>query len=293
MDTSFPVQHHMIHVNGIQMHYVTAGEGKPVVLLHGFPEFWYAWRRQIPALAQHFKVIVPDLRGYGDTDKPANVADYRTSIIAEDIADLIRTLGYEKADVVGHDWGGAVAWQLALDHPEVIDHLAVLNCPHPAAMAKALRSNFKQIGRSWYIFFFQIPYLSEFLFNLYGPTLIKTMMRGSSIRKEAFTDEDLDRYYKELQKPGALTAALNYYRATFRQLLQGKKTQEKKKKIDLPTLVIWGENDTALGKELTEGMQNYFNNTFDIKYVPNCSHWVNEEQPELVNQWLIEHLTRS
>ena len=286
-------EHQFIQANGIRMHYVTAGQGDLVVLLHGFPQFWYAWRHQIPLLAQHFKVVVPDLRGYGQTDKPDKVSDYRSSVIAADISSLIQALGYKKAHVAGHDWGGGIAWQMALEHPEVIDRLAVLNCPHPAAFAKALRSNYKQMGRSWYIFFFQIPYLPELTFKVFGKTILKSIMRGSAIRKDTFTDEDLEQYWKALQEPGAITAAFNYYRAAFRHLPQAKTSAgSSQKKITSPTLLIWGENDTALGKELTYDMEPYFNSAFKIEYVPNCSHWVVEEQPELVNKLLIQHFNQ-
>lgn len=287
-----PWQHQFIQANGILIHYITAGEGEPVILLHGFPQFWYAWRHQIPALTKHFKIIVPDLRGYGETEKPPQVSDYRTSLIATDIAALINALGYEKAHIAGHDWGGAVAWQLALEHPEVVDRLAVLNCPHPAVFSKALRSNFSQMRRSWYIFFFQIPYIPEFIFKMFDKALLASALRGNTMRKETFTDEDLAQYLLALQKPGVFTAALNYYRATFRQLLHVKKSKEKMNKIAAPTLLIWGEKDTALGKELTYNMNPFFSNTFDIHYVPDCGHWVNEEQPDLVNQLLIQHFKK-
>lgn len=282
-------EHKFSQVNGIRMHYVSAGDGDPVVLLHGFPQFWYAWRHQIPALAKHFKVIVPDLRGYGKTDKPAKVADYRADIIASDIADLIRALGYKKAHIAGHDWGGAIAWNIALKHPEVVDRLAVLNCPYPILFSKALKSNFHQIRKSWYIFFFQIPCIPELVFKLFGKSIIKAAMRGNAIRKEAFTDEDLEQYLSAMQEPGAFTAALNYYRAAFRSRLHVKKSDGKKKKIAAQTLLIWGEKDSVLGKELTYGMDPFFSGSLDIHYIPNCSHWVNEEQPDLVNSLLIQH----
>lgn len=286
-------EHKFIQANGIRIHYVTAGQGEPVILLHGFPQFWYAWRHQIPALAKHFQVIVPDLRGYGETEKPPKVSDYRTSLIASDIAALIHALGYKKAHIAGHDWGGVVAWKIALEHPEVVDRLAILNSPYPAKFSKALVSNFSQMRKSWYIFFFQIPYIPELVFKIFGKGMLQSAMRGNAIRKETFTDEDLAQYLLALQKPGAFTAALNYYRATFRQMLKAKKTKEAIKKISAPTLLIWGEKDTALGKELTYDMNPLFSNTFDIHYIADCSHWVNEEQPDLVNQLLIQHFKKS
>lgn len=287
---SFKWKHHYAIVNKIKLHYVSAGSGEPLVLLHGFPEFWYAWRHQIPVLAEHFHVIVPDLRGYGESEKLPHIADYQMSEMAQDIIELIHHLGYKKAHIVGHDWGGAIAWHLSIEHPEIVDYLSILNCPHPAVLAKALKSNVEQMRKSWYIIFFQIPYLPELLFKLFDTTLIKMVFRGSAIRKNTFSDEDLKTYLSSIRQPGAFTAALNYYRASFRQLLKNKKTGEKIKKIKAPTLIIWGEKDSALGKELTLNLERFFEGPFQIRYIPDCSHWVNEEYPELVNQLLIQHM---
>lgn len=285
------MKHEYIQANGIRMHYVTEGKGPPVVLLHGFPENWYAWRHQIPALAGHFRVIAPDLRGYGDTEKPPKVSDYQIGTIAADIASVIKALGYEKAHIVGHDWGGAVAWNMAIEYPQIVDHVAVLNCPHPSIFAKALKTNHRQMRRSWYIFLFQIPLLPELLFKINSRKMLKRLFRGSAIRKEAFTDEDLEQYYQALRKPGALTSALNYYRAAFRKKEKKDAATPKNAKIAAPVLVIWGEEDAALGKELTEGMDPLFSGPFRIQYLPNCGHWVNEEQPEIVNPLLLEFLS--
>jgi pimeloyl-ACP methyl ester carboxylesterase len=280
-----------VEANGLRFHCVTAGQGPLVVLLHGFPQFWYAWRRQIPALAMRFKVVAPDLRGYGDSDKPSRVADYRTAELAADVARLVEAVGYDKAHVVGHDWGGGVAWTTALERPEVVDRLVVLNCPHPLVFARALRSNPRQLLRSWYMFFFQIPVVPELVFRLRPRAIIERTFRGMTLRKDAFDDEDLRQFREALEKPGALTGAINYYRATFRNFSALRELERRRPKIASPTLVIWGENDVALGKELTVGMEPLFSGPFRLHRVPNCSHWVNEEQPELVNRLLIEFLT--
>ncbi len=285
-----PWKHEHVEANGIRFHYVTAGEGPLVLLLHGFPQFWYGWRHQIPALATRFKVVAPDLRGYNDTERPRRVADYRTGVLASDVAGLVRVLGYDKAHLVGHDWGGGVAWTTALQQPEVVAKLAVLNCPHPLLFAKALRSNLRQLGRSWYMFFFQIPAVPELVFRLFAKRIIDRTFRGLAIRKDTFTDEDLRRFHEALAKPGALTAAINYYRATFRNFSAMRELERAPKMIGVPTLLVWAENDVALGKELTYGMEPLFSGPFRIHYVPACSHWVNEEQPELVNRLLLEFL---
>ena len=283
-------KHEFANANGIRIHYVAAGEGPLVVLLHGFPQFWYAWRHQIPALAARYRVVAPDLRGYGDTDKPPRVADYRTGVLAADVAGLVKALGYEKAHVVGHDWGGGVAWMTATVEPQVVDKLAVLNCPHPLVFAKALRSNLRQLARSWYVFFFQIPWLPEAIFRLAPQQFVERMFRRMAVRKDTFSDEDLRQFRQALEKPGAMTAAINYYRATFRNVGAMRELERSPKKIAAPTLLIWAENDVALGKELTYGMEPLFSASFRVEYVPQCSPWVNEEQPELVNRLLLQFL---
>lgn len=275
-------------MNNVRLHYVTQGEGKLVILLHGFPEFWYSWRHQIPVLAPHFRVVAPDMRGYNDSEKPKGVAHYRLDLLTADVMGLVRAFGEERAVIVGHDWGGGVAWAFAAHYPQATERLIVLNCPHPNAFQQHLRANLRQLRRSWYIFFFQLPYLPEFGVRLSLRRFVERAFRGMAVRKEAFPDEDLQRYVEALKKPGALTAAINYYRAGFRDFLRHGERQFPQ--ITSPTLLIWGEEDVALGKELTCNMEPYFTDRFEIKYIPNCSHWVQQEQPELVNQYLLEFL---
>jgi pimeloyl-ACP methyl ester carboxylesterase len=285
---SDPWRHESIAANGIRLHYVTAGEGPLVLLLHGFPQFWYAWRRQIPALATRFRVVAPDMRGYGDSDKPAKISDYRIDTLAADVAGLVRALGETKARVVGHDWGGGVAWATALGHPDVVEKLAVLNCPHPKPFAKAIRSNPRQLLRSWYMFFFQIPRLPEWLALRNDAAMVGPMFRRSTARQETFSDEDLEQFRRAVQKPGAASGMVNYYRAAMRN--RGVMDTLAERKISCPTLLIWAEDDVALRKELTYGMEPLFAGPFRVHYVPSCSHWVNEEEPELVNRLLLDFL---
>ena len=272
-----------LEVNGVRLHCVVEGEGPLVLLLHGFPETSRAWRKQIPALAERFRVVAPDLRGYGGSDKPKGIAAYRTSVVADDIAALIRAFGAERAHVVGHDWGGGVAWTLAIQRPEVVDRLAVLNCPHPAVMQRALRSNWTQIRKSWYIFAFQLPWLPEWAFRRDGAKALKDALRRSAKRPDTFSDADLDEYARAFSAPGAATGAINYYRAAARSRVPPGK-------IKAPTLLIWGEDDFALGIELTRGMDGLFEHEPRIEYVPDTSHWVMEERPEVVNRLLLEFL---
>jgi len=275
-----------IATNGIELSCVVAGDrGDLVVLLHGFPQSADEWRHQIPALAERFQVVAPDLRGYGRSSKPRGIAAYRQSVLANDVVGLIRSFGVERAHVVGHDWGGAVAWTLALEHPEVLGRLVVMNCPHPAAMARALRTNPRQMRRSWYVLFFQLPWLPERL--LTRPGAFRGPLR--SARPGAFSDEDLSAYERAFSVPGVATAALNYYRAAFREGLRGRGTGEGRL-IATPTLVIWGDADFALGPELVDGMARYFSGPLEIRHVPDCGHWVPEERPELVNRLVLDFL---
>jgi pimeloyl-ACP methyl ester carboxylesterase len=283
------MQHGTAYVNNVRLHYVTQGEGKLVILLHGFPEFWYSWRHQIPALAEHFKVVAPDMRGYNDSEKPRGVANYRINVLTADVMGLIRAFGKEKAIIVGHDWGGGVAWAFAADYPQATERLIVMNCPHPAAFQKHLRSNRRQLRRSWYMFFFQLPWLPEWGIRLNRRRFVEQAFRGMAIRKEAFPDEELQHYVEALKKPGVLTSAINYYRAAFREFIR--RGERPFAQITCPTLLIWGEEDIALGKELTYDMEPYFTDRFEIKYIPQCSHWVQQEQPELVNQYMLEFLS--
>jgi pimeloyl-ACP methyl ester carboxylesterase len=272
-----------VSVNGVSLHCLVEGEGPLVVLLHGFPESSHAWHKQVPALAKHYRVVAPDLRGYGGSDKPKGIAAYRTSVLADDIVALIRAFGAERAHIVGHDWGGGVAWTVAIEHPEAVDRLVALNCPHPAVMVRALRSNLGQIRKSWYMFVFQIPWLPEWTFLRDNAQTLKNVLRRSAKRPDTFSDADLDEYARAFSAPGAATAAINYYRAAARSKVPSGK-------IKAPTLIIWGEDDIALGIELTRGMEGLFDHQPRVEYLPDTSHWVMEERPEIVNRLLLEFL---
>lgn len=281
------MQHHYAHVNGVKLHYVTAGTGPLLILLHGFPEFWYGWKNQIPVLAQRYRVVAPDMRGYNLSDKPSKVTDYSIPILAKDVAELIKALGEKEAVVIGHDWGAAVAWAVAAYHPDVVSKLAILNVPHPAIMQKALmRFNWAQIKRSWYIFFFQLPMLPErivgkrrFFERTFGA--MKPAGRPCSI-----SSSDIDKYVEAYQKPDAVWGPLSYYRAMVRQSLFGKLPPMPK--IQAPVLMLWGEQDKALGKELTYNTDHYCAGEFNIYYEPGSGHFLQHDNP----QWVNEHLIR-
>ncbi|WP_416674307.1 alpha/beta fold hydrolase [Egbenema bharatensis] len=278
-------QHDSIISNGVRLHYVTQGSGDLLLMLHGFPEFWYSWRHQIPEFAQDYQVVALDMRGYNDSDKPKDLAAYRMDELVRDISGVIRGLGYDRCILMGHDWGGAVAWNMAYTHPEQVDRLIVLNLPHPAKFTEGM-TNPQQLLRSSYTFFFQLPWLPEAVLQLGDYQLIEEAFTRMAVNKSVFTTEDIKQYKNAVAKPGALTAMLNYYR----NILQGGLLQKSWGKLYVPTLMIWGEEDTALGIELTYGTEAYVED-FTIRYIPHCSHWVQQEKPELVNQYVREFLT--
>ncbi|MBC1219362.1 alpha/beta hydrolase [Nostoc sp. UCD121] len=277
-------KHEYITTNGVKLHYVTQGEGPLMLMLHGFPEFWYSWRHQIPEFAQNFKVVALDLRGYNDSDKPNEQSAYVMDEFIKDVEGVIKGLGYQKGVLVGHDWGGAIAWNFAYTHPEMLEQLIILNLPHPAKFAQGLRTP-QQLLRSNYIFLFQLPWIPELLLQSSDYQAIETAFKGTAVNKSAFTKADIDAYKNAAAKRGAITAMLNYYRNIFQQRMLNPSWGI----LEVPTLMIWGENDTALGKELTYDTAAYVRN-FQIKYIPNCGHWVQQEQPELVNQYMREFL---
>ncbi|GAB1545207.1 alpha/beta fold hydrolase [Scytonema sp. NUACC21] len=277
-------KHEYITTNGIKLHYVTQGEGPLMLMLHGFPEFWYSWRHQIPEFAKEFKAVALDLRGYNDSDKPTNQSAYVMDELVRDIEGVVKGLGYEKCVLVGHDWGGIIAWNFAYAHPEMVERLIILNVPHPAKFGEGLRTP-QQLLRSSYIFFFQLPGLPEFTIQAADYQLLENAFKGMAVNKNAFTKADIEAYKNAAAKRGALTAMLNYYRNIFQQRIVNQSWGV----LEVPTLMIWGEQDTALGKELTYGTEAYVRD-FQIRYIPNSSHWVQQEQPELVSQYMREFL---
>lgn len=279
-------EHRFIQTNEITLHVVLAGpkDGPPVVLLHGFPEFWYGWRRQIGFLAaQGYRVIVPDQRGYNLSDKPRGIAAYNIDQLAGDIIGLLEALGYEDVFLAGHDWGAAVAWWLAAHHPERLRKLVILNVPYPTLLNDTIRQgNWEQLRKSWYIFSFQLPWLPERFFRKMNEGEGRNILLASS-REDTFSAEDLALYEQAWAKPGAVTAMINWYRAAARSLFR-QKTPEPGS-IQTPTLVLWGEKDVALGKELAppsvalcaEG---------ELVFYPEASHWLQHDEAEAVNQQL-------
>lgn len=279
------VTHHEADLGDVKLHFAEAGQGPLVVLLHGFPDFWYTWRHQIPALAgAGFRVVALDMRGYNRSSKPASIASYHQDLLAGDVARLIAHLGEDRAAVVGHDWGGSVAWHAGMLHPERVSRLVILNLPHPDRMMEGLK-RFRQLLRSWYIFFFQIPWLPEALIRARNYALLRELFRRDPVRP--FSEAEIDLHVEAMAQPGALTAAINYYRAVFRR--SPAEQRARFRPIEQPVQVIWGERDRYLLKEWAAPSPEWVPNA-RVAYLPNATHWVQHDEPERVNQLMIAHL---
>ncbi len=283
-----PWRHGFLRANGIRFHYVEAGDGPLLLLLHGFPEFWYSWRHQIPVLATRFRVVAPDLRGYNETEKPASGYDVRT--LVEDVAGLVRAFGYDRCRLAGHDWGGVIAWSAAARFPELIERLSILNAPHPTAMALALRSNASQRKRSRYIFTFQIPGLPERRIRARNFEMIDKVMRGQMVHPERLSNSDVDAFKTALARPGSLSATLAYYRTAFRGALRtGFAAHDVR--INVPTQVIWGEQDFALGIELVQNLSRWVPD-LELELLPTAGHWVQQDEPEITSELMLDFFSR-
>jgi pimeloyl-ACP methyl ester carboxylesterase len=254
--------------------------GPPVVLLHGFPQFSYGWRCQLPALgAAGLRAIAPDLRGYGRSPKPPAVRDYGIDLLASDVVDLIRRECGGRAHVVGHDWGGIVAWWLAMHHPDAVDRLVILNAPHPAAYLRELRRTPSQVLRSWYVLFFQLPWLPEVSIRAFDFATLRRLFRDEAAPYvAAFSDRR------------SLTGAINYYRAAFRA---GTGAIERDiRSVRAPTLVIWGDRDRYLVPQLADGLEQWVPDVRVVR-LPHAGHWLQHDHPQRVNRLLVDFLRPS
>ncbi len=280
------LRHGYAELDTVRLHYVEAGSGPLVVLLHGFPEFWFGWRKQIESLASAgFRVVAPDMRGYNLSSKPEGVASYALRLLTADVRDLIAERGSaDGARLVGHDWGGLVAWAAAANHPDSIARLAILNMPHPQRMLEGLRTT-RQLRKSWYILALQLPWVPERMLRLRRFEALRRPLEHDA-RAGAFSPADIDRYVEAWSQPGALNAMLAYYRATIRARLR--REPEQPAHVTAPTLVIWGERDRHLGAELAEPHAADVPNLERVVRIPSASHWVAHDEPELVSRLLIE-----
>jgi len=266
------------------LHTIATGpnDGPVVILLHGFPEYWYGWRRQIELLAAAgLRVIVPDQRGYNLSSKPSGVAAYALTELVSDIVAIANQLGREKIFLAGHDWGAAVAWSAALLHPQRIAKLAVLNVPHPSVMRKFLSTRPRQLLRSWYMFFFQLPWLPEALFSAFNFRVgARALLRSS--RPGTFSEDDLTQYRAAWSQPGAITGMINWYRALFRA-----RVKFPDKTVRVPTRILWGERDAFLLAEMARESLHYCTNA-ELFTFANATHWLQHEEPARVSELLID-----
>ena len=290
------LEHGRADVNGVQLHYVRAGRGPLMLFLHGFPEFWYAWKDQLPEFARDHLVVAPDMRGYNLSSCPPALEAYRIEHLVEDVRALAAHLGHGRFTLIGHDWGGGVAWAFALAHPELLERLVIVNMAHPVIFRRELAENPVQQKASAYITWFRRPGSAERLLENGCARLVR-MTLADGLERGIFTEEDRQRYLEAWTRPGAIDAGLNYYRAA----ALGPPTPEEpvvaaRMTVDpahavvtVPTLVIWGEQDPALPTGNLEGLERYVPK-LRLRRVADGSHWVVHEQPALVNDCIRDFL---
>ncbi len=280
------IQTRTVAANGLTFEVDTCGSGeKLAICLHGYPESSFSWRHQLPVLARMgYTAWAPNLRGYAGSSRPKRKSDYRIDCLTADVAALMDASGARPSLLIGHDWGGVIAWIFALQRIRPLDRLVVLNFPHPKLYRERI-CRWPQIRKSWYVFLFQLPWLPELMMGAGGATVIGRTFSATAVDKSRFPDEVLDVYRRNALAPGALTAMINYYRANWgirRGGLFAEQRQAIESVLETPTLMIWGEVDIALGKHLTYGTHRLVND-LTLRYLPDVSHWVQQEAPETVN----------
>lgn len=285
-------EHRYISANSVKLHYVTQGSGKLLILLHGLFEFWYSWRHQLSYLSRHFKVVVPDLRGYNDSEKPHNGYDLDT--LSTDISSLIHRLGYEKAYVVGHDWGGTIAWHLARRFPAKVDKLAILSSPQrwQTALTQGLSQSWEHLQRNWHLLALQTPGLPQWLIKDNLPSLLTYLFQQQVVRKSSFTKANTDLYEAALQKPGVVPALLQHARHCFSlsDWIVSWASPSRLSNVQASTLVMWGEDDRLI-PEAGIFSKDVATEAIIKRSIPDCGHWIQQEAPSSVNRELIEFLS--
>lgn len=291
------VRHAYASVNGIRLHYVEAISEKTdaqlALLLHGFPEMWWSWRYQIPALAAAgYRVIVPDLRGYNLTDAKG---PYDLNTLRDDVVGLLDHLHAPSAIVIAHDWGGVLAWHLASTRPGRCDKLIIMNAPHPRVFERALRRSVKQLRRSWYVFFFQLPILPEKMLTAQNGKAVIRVLRSNAVDKTHFGREELEPFVRAIRRPGRATGMVSWYRTALRDSLRPRRRNDGEGKyapIAMPALLLWAMQDTALGyDDVVPGTERYAPG-LEIQKLEGCGHFVQQERPEEVNRRVLEFLAR-
>jgi epoxide hydrolase 4 len=292
------LRHEYADVNGVRLHYVRAGTGKLVMFLHGFPEFWYAWKEQLLEFGRDHLAVAPDMRGYNLSSKPADVEAYQVTHLLEDVRALARALGHERFALVAHDWGGVVAWAFAMAHPELLDRLVIVNAPHPTVFARELAANPSQQKASQYMLMFRGAQAEQVLSANNYAALVQVVL-ADGLRQGHFTEEDRQAYLDAWSRPGALTGGLNYYRAagvgpptTGEGEARSFGVDAPSPLVKVPTLVIWGEQDSALTTGNLDGLEAFVAD-LTLKRIPDGTHWVVHEKPALVNGLIREFLDRA
>ena len=265
----------------VRLHTIIIGSGEPIILLHGFPDFWYGWKDIIIGLKDSYKLIVPDTRGINLSDKPEDEKSYTTDILVEDIKILSEKLNLGKFTLVGHDWGGAIAWAFGHKHPTLLKKLIILNAPHPKVFTNKIQTNAKQRRSSGYIFQLLKPGGEQSLLknDMMG---LKAAVFGTTRNKNAFTEEDKQKYIEAWSRPNSILCGVNYYRAS-------RYTKEPAGIIEVPTLVIHGMKDNFIRPVILEGLDEYVEDLTIVK-ADNASHWVMHDEPALVNSSIKEFL---
>ena len=284
--------HTFIETNGVNLHCAIQGEGPTIIFLHGFPEFWYCWKNQIPEFSKEFRVVVPDMRGYNTSDKPEGIEQYQLDTLIRDVLGLIKALGEKQIVLAGHDWGGIVAWAFAMAYPETLDGLVILNAPHPALFARELKYNPEQKRASEYILMFSSHRGEEIITRRNYEYLKGIVFEGCS-DSAVFDQQDRAMYLEAWSQPGAITGGLNFYRANMDKgrVFTGTSEDLMEGVIPVPTLVIWGEKDAALTLGLLNGLEKHVQN-LAIKRIPEATHWVQHDAPRLVNQYIWDFVAK-
>jgi len=291
------IRHSFADVNGARLHYAHSGEGRLILFLHGFPEFWYAWRNQLAEFGRDCLAVAPDMRGYNLSSKPEKVEDYEMNHLVGDIVALIGNLGAKSCCLVGHDWGGVVAWVTAIARPEIIEKLVIINAPHPAIFQRELRENPAQQQASQYMLMFRTPPQAEQMLSAENCALLQQIVLSEGLRDGYVTEADQRAYLEAWTQPGALTGGLNYYRAARVGPVSGESQnafhgleEQTSLQVNVPTMVIWGESDTALLTGNLDGLDRYVPNMF-IKRIPDATHWIVHEKSHLVNSLIRDFIS--
>ena len=280
------IRHGYAQIGGVRLHYAERGSGgRLVVLLHGFPECWYSWRHQLMALGDNYTVVAPDTRGYNLSDKPTRVADYKIDLLIDDVLGLVHHFGAQTAAIVGHDWGALIAWSVAQKHPEYVWKLVAMQVPPMEVWRRNM--TLRQALKSWYMLFFQLPYLPEWWLSANDYAVLETIFKQTVARPGTFTDADIAVYKKSLSEPAALSASINYYRANvfsmFLRWRRGREGELSDDRIRVPTLFIYGERDHAVMPETVRDVKSYIDAPYREVRIPTSAHWVQNEAFEEVN----------